>query len=51
MLYFLLVVVVKNFCVVENGGCMGLCLLKLKGYLCLCLNGFYFVKIGNGMKC
>lgn len=49
--YFFIVVLYFNFCVIDNGGCLSLCLLNFKSYFCLCLDGFFFVKIGNVIKC
>ena len=42
---------VKNPCAIENGGCLGLCLLKPKSHSCLCPNGLHLVRTGNVTRC
>lgn len=41
----------QNPCAVENGGCLGLCLLKSKSYSCSCPDGLHLVKAGNVTTC
>ena len=41
----------QNPCAVENGGCLGLCLLKSKSYSCSCPDGLHLVKKGNVTTC
>ena len=41
----------QNPCAVENGGCLGLCLLKSKSHSCSCPDGLHLVKTGIVSKC
>lgn len=47
----LIAAAINNPCAIENGGCLGLCLLKPKSHSCSCPNGLHLVRTGNVTRC